>query len=535
MGLLNNFFGSPDQTQALGLLGVGMMNGGFGQGAGMAMQHLAGAGDRDMKRQYMQQQMGLLGAQMEEAKAQALERQQKLELARRQEELQRRLLFGDPSAMTPPGGAAPAGMPPAGMPPQGGMPPVPGAAPQPAAQGQGGIMALSQQLGIPPEAIQADYVFNGGKKISELLAARAAPKWENVNGNLVNVNAPGFQGGFQPGVNVSNDGKATMWQPDGQGGLVVGAPRGALETFGAYQNIGEGTKASYDPVQVIGPDGAARFVPRSQVVGQPPRGQGAPSGGQRSPTSSMPGEADRFAILSQELARAQQQGNKQDVQAIQNEIARLPASARTGSNPSGLAVPGFQATPTTQQAADAAAAKVRAEADARAESDRQAGRTKKSDSSTEMLAQIQRARNLLSYGPTNSSTGAVVDKVLSSVGVSTDSANYASALDTISGWLTSNTPRMEGPQSNIDQENYKIMAGRVGDRTIPVDQRLAALNEVERIQARYANVTPTDGTEPKKANIVPELPKQAAKGQRARDLATGEIMVFNGMSWVKAK
>jgi hypothetical protein len=62
-GLLDSFFGTPDQTRALGLLGVGMMNGGFGQGAGMAMNYLGQAPERQLR------QMQLLEAQqaMEDA------------------------------------------------------------------------------------------------------------------------------------------------------------------------------------------------------------------------------------------------------------------------------------------------------------------------------------------------------------------------------------------------------------------------------------------------------------------------------------
>ena len=463
-GLLDTFFGSPDQTQALGLLGIGMMRGGFGDGAAMAMQHLAGADDRKMRK-------GLLEMQIEETRAQAEERKAKLEAARLNQERQDRLLFGGDGVSQ--GAFAPSADGFGPTMPQGSAPPA------------GGLVGFARSLGIPEQAIQADIAFNGGKKIAELLASRSAPNWQNVNGNLVNTNAPGFQGGFQPGMAASNDGRVTMWQPDGRGGLVVGAPRGAVETYSAYQNVGEGTKAAYDPVQVVGPDGAARYVPRSTVVGRGPAQA-------RAPAPAIGGESDRFAILSQELARAEASGNKADAQALRNEIARLPASARVGANPSGLSVPGFQATPTTAQAAEAAGAKVRAESDAKAESERQAGKTKKSDSATDMLGTIQRARELLDLEPTGSVGGAFIDKAMGAVGMTTAGSNAATALETLSGWLVSNTPRMEGPQSNIDVENYKVMAGRIGDRTVPVAARRAALAEVERIQRKYAHLNSGD-------------------------------------------
>lgn len=70
MGLLDQFFGNADQTRALGLLGAGMMNGGFAKGAPLAMEYMAGAPDREMKRR-----MGLLQLQEAEQKMQDAERQ----------------------------------------------------------------------------------------------------------------------------------------------------------------------------------------------------------------------------------------------------------------------------------------------------------------------------------------------------------------------------------------------------------------------------------------------------------------------------
>jgi hypothetical protein len=512
MGLLNQ-----DQWSALGLVGQGLLSRNPAAGFGAAMQHLDGAKSREMEQQYMQAKLGLLGAQVEETKAQALERQQKMELARKAQEQQSQLLYGN--------GPASAG---AFTPGPGGMGPV-------APQGEGGgLVSYARQLGIPEQAIQADVMFNGGKKISELLAERAKPNWQNINGNLVNTNAQGFKGGFQPGMSVSSDGKAVAWQPDEQGGLTFGAPRGALETYGAYQNAGERARADFDPVQVVGPNGANYHVPRSQVVGQS-RPQGAAP--RPMPGASSPADGDRFAIFTQERARAVAAGRTADVEALDREIARLPAGSQQQQGPAGLAVAGgFQATPTTAQVAEAAAAKVRAEADARAASDRQAGKTKKSDASSEMLSQIERAKTLLSYNPTGSPIGYVADKAMALGGFTTDSSNNAAALETLSGWLTMNTPRMEGPQSNYDQELYKTMAGKVGDRTVPVKERQAALAEVERIQRKYAATAETSqASEQPKANVVSSLPKTAPKGTRARDTATGEILVFNGMSWVKAK
>lgn len=449
-GLLGQGWEDPRSAAIMSLAG-GLLKGDFGGGLLGASDAFAQAKDSAFKKQFMDMQMQNMQSEIEARRLKAAQ-------AERQQQLIGSLFPGAiPGASAATGGAPTASQ---------GAP-------------AGGILGLSQQLGIPVEAIQADLAFNGGKKISELLAERSKPNWQNVNGNLVNTNAPGFQGGFQAGMSTSSDGKVTAWQPDGQGGVVVGAPRGALDTFSAYQGVSEGTRARFDPVQVQAPDGSTRFVPRSEVVRPQPMG-GA--------------EADRFAILSQELQRAQAAGNAGDVAAIQAEISRLPASARMGQSPSGLAVQGgYQATPSAAQAADAAAARERAVMDARAQAERQAGRNKKADQASDMVTNIQRARALLQMDPTGSLGGMAIDKALGAFGVVTKGGNVANALETLSGWLVANVPRMEGPQSNFDVQNYAIMAARVGDRTVPVEARLAALDELERIQQRYAHLNGGSG------------------------------------------
>lgn len=76
--------------------------------------------------------------------------------------------------------------------------------------------------------------------------------------------------------------------------------------------------------------------------------------------------------------------------------------------------------------------------------------------------------------PTSSGVGAAVDTLGSLVGYAPPGANAAAELDTIGGWLTANVPRMEGPQSNFDVDNYKIMAGIVGNRKLPLSVRIAS-------------------------------------------------------------
>jgi hypothetical protein len=101
------------------------------------------------------------------------------------------------------------------------------------------------------------------------------------------------------------------------------------------------------------------------------------------------------------------------------------------------------------------------------------------------LQQLTQAENILKQGPTASGVGAAVDAAGRLVGQSTPGAQRAGQLESLSGWLVANVPRMEGPQSNFDVQNYMTMAGKIGDRTVPVKERLAALDQVRELQNKY--------------------------------------------------
>lgn len=79
MGLLDTFLGdTPEKQQAMGLLGVGMMNGGFRQGGALALQSLLGADERAMKKrmidmQMQEQQMRLAEMQRNQAMQQQMD------------------------------------------------------------------------------------------------------------------------------------------------------------------------------------------------------------------------------------------------------------------------------------------------------------------------------------------------------------------------------------------------------------------------------------------------------------------------------
>lgn len=108
--------------------------------------------------------------------------------------------------------------------------------------------------------------------------------------------------------------------------------------------------------------------------------------------------------------------------------------------------------------------------------------------SSQLMVAMDQAEDLLKQSPTGSYIGAGMDQAARAVGLASKSAQTAAQLETLGGWLVANVPRMEGPQSNIDVENYKTMAARVGDRTLPVSVRLASLEALREIQGRYADL-----------------------------------------------
>jgi len=117
---------------------------------------------------------------------------------------------------------------------------------------------------------------------------------------------------------------------------------------------------------------------------------------------------------------------------------------------------------------------------------------------------IAMARELIPKA-TSSGMGAKVDEATGFFGKSTPGADAASQLDTLAGWMVSNVPRMQGPQSDKDVLLYRQMAAQVGDRNQPTSRRMAALDTLEALQAKYADINATPYAKP-------EAPQAPAKG-----------------------
>jgi hypothetical protein len=128
----------------------------------------------------------------------------------------------------------------------------------------------------------------------------------------------------------------------------------------------------------------------------------------------------------------------------------------------------------------------------------------------QMQSVMAQARKLLETGkPTGSGVGSAIDAAGRVVGYSPPGAKTAAQLESLSGWLVANVPRMEGPQSNFDVQNYMTMAGKVGMRDVPVGERLAALEVVESLQRKYSSI---NASQPGSRGVGDNKPAEATSG-----------------------
>ena len=111
---------------------------------------------------------------------------------------------------------------------------------------------------------------------------------------------------------------------------------------------------------------------------------------------------------------------------------------------------------------------------------------KKEQQGNKALELVDMAEKLLDQGPTESYGGTAWDKLMAIGGGSNKGAELTAELKPIAGQLVAMMPRMEGPQSNYDVKLYQEMAGALGDSTVPVEQRKAAIKTLRALNAKYS-------------------------------------------------
>lgn len=133
---------------------------------------------------------------------------------------------------------------------------------------------------------------------------------------------------------------------------------------------------------------------------------------------------------------------------------------------------------------------------------------KKEASAVDTLGLLDMAEPLI-QGSTGSMVGTGLDAVARFFGGTTEGAKNIAQLKTIQGQLVAKMPRMEGPQSNYDVRLYQEMAGQIADSTIPVEQRLAALQTVRQLNEKYA---PNAPKKPNNSALIEDAKRAIARG-----------------------
>ncbi|WP_343735344.1 hypothetical protein [Acidovorax sp.] len=498
-GLLDFITSDPGARMGLTMLAASSPR--FGGGILQALQS-----QEEMKKNALQQQY--IQSQIAENNTQNKLREQQMQMAM-QQQAREAAFFGMGGAQPTTQGA--------------GMIPATGGAAGSAPTGDK-FEEWSKQFGIPKDALMVDYIKNGGKGIAEMIAKRGTPDMQVTNGYAYDKNR--LSAGYLPQLNISNDGKATQVRigPDGQ--PVVSAPQGAPETFGTYQGIQAGIQSANTPIKVYNPNTQREeIMPQSSVL----RGASAQpqySGAGYNGGSAAAAAPEQLQIMQRELDRLPP--NHPDRPAIMREMQRIGGGqvAQSGN---------YAAGPSAMETAANEAARARAVDTAKADVVRDTGKQSEIKLSSKLNTGVDRALELLKQGPTSSILGNLADKGMGAIGVSTKGGETAAQLEALSGWLVSNVPRMEGPQSNMDVQNYQTMAGRIGDRNLPIGVRQAAAEEVKRLQQKYAELNGAPSQQQpsqsqREFSMLPKATEFEGKRMRAPD---GSIYRSVGGKWVK--
>lgn len=438
-----------------------------------------------LKRQYM-------GLQMEGQKAQTDANRSKLALAQEQAEFDRKLFGG---LM---GSGAGAGQPQVASASPGA--PTQGAAPS--SQSGAGFIA-----GLSPDQLAALKI--RGHDLTGIWE-QTRPDMQVTNGYAYDKRNLGA--GFMPGLQTTADGKSTMTRIGQDGMPVVSAPAGALKTYQDYKESDANIAARNKLMKRYNPEtGQEEWVTEAQALGAA-GGRPAPTprpllpgagsygteaglrGNMQGGMGANPQDIDRELVAIQRdlqnptLDAQSRQLLAQQAQTLMAQRGRLPSGG--GGQTAGPMAAG----PSASQAAEQKANEVRLIDEAKAGVVKDTKRGEATQRSGQLTSVMDEAISILKQGPTASLAGAGVDKVTNALGVNTKGAELAQRLEALAGWAVSNVPRMEGPQSDRDVINYANMAGRVGDRTVPIQQRIAAAEQVKALQEKYSHLNGAGAT-----------------------------------------
>jgi hypothetical protein len=313
--------------------------------------------------------------------------------------------------------------------------------------------------------------------------------------------------------------------PDGSGGFapVRGYAASLAEIEGAKARAVEAARAGFDPVTIT-PAGSTNPVmtSRAQLMGgaQPPTQTGnGYAGGSASAAASGQRE-----ILLQELRKPNLLA--EDKSALMRELSRLggaPAQSGAASSPVG----GIR----LQSPSEAAQLLDQIKADIEPTKQKQAT----IDSAMNAFKLVDKA---LTHPGLATSTGLSGTLDPRNYIPGTDAKNYQSIQKQLQGSaFLSAFASLKGGGQITEVEGAKAEAAIARLQTAQsTEEYKSALKDYQEVIGQGLKRYGVDvgGQEQKSttpANLIPELPKMAAVGTRAKDHTTGKIMRFDGMKW----
>lgn len=203
--------------------------------------------------------------------------------------------------------------------------------------------------------------------------------------------------------------------------------------------------------------------------------------------------AQDIDTLRQQQLQFNMQGGTQG--AFYRQLATDP-NLQKGVNTFKLATQGMQGNPEggvapiqgyNQNIYNTELAKSTAGATGKATAEAGAELAKKGRQANDMLGLVKEAENILPQSSSGLAQSGI-SGAAKMLGVSTDATKADARLKVIGAGLTSNVPRMEGPQGVLDLQLYKQAVGDIANSSIPYQDRLAALDTIKMLQRKYANV-----------------------------------------------
>lgn len=209
------------------------------------------------------------------------------------------------------------------------------------------------------------------------------------------------------------------------------------------------------------------------------------------------GKVNPGQFTPESLARYAESGHIGDLVPFRAPVQIDQGDRKTLYDPGTRGTRSFDVAPPPEAMPTHKGAQAKAEAEAKAEVASATDSKSKNKNADSLLSNITEAEKILNQGKaTGSLVGTGLAKVKGVVGKSDASTQANQDLKLISGWMVANVPRMEGPQSNFDVQNYREMAAMVGDMTIPVGDRLSALKQLRKLQEKYKDIQSGNTSQP---------------------------------------